>query len=178
MHMGLFFWEVDLFHSASNAMRCWWIDALWPVAGDCSAGRFTSFFLDSHPYRILSTTPIPFFSPDTVVRAMDGCICERTSTHGELRLPHTSVSLQIVFRRACCVLAHLFIRLSTNANAGFLGWDRCATNTFDYLLDRAALTGIPASVKSGICLVRIRSWLVSLSMLFVRSRDTHFVSSR
>ncbi|CDJ58176.1 hypothetical protein, conserved [Eimeria maxima] len=84
--------------------------------GDCSAGRFTSFFLDSHPYRILATTPIPCFSPDTVVRATDGCIHERTSTHG------------------------------------FLGWDRCATNTFDYLLDRAVFMETPASVKSGICL--------------------------
>ncbi|CDJ52090.1 hypothetical protein, conserved [Eimeria brunetti] len=85
-------------------------------AGDCSAGRFTSFFLDSHPYRILATTSIPFFSPDTVVKAMDGCIRERTSAHG------------------------------------FLGWERCATNTFDYLLDRAVILDTPASMKSSISL--------------------------
>ncbi|CDI85070.1 hypothetical protein, conserved [Eimeria praecox] len=85
-------------------------------AGDCSAGRFTSFFLDSHPYRILATTPIPCFSPDTVVKAMDSCIRERTSTHG------------------------------------FLGWDRCAANTFDYLLDKAVLLETPASIKPGVCL--------------------------
>ncbi|OEH80168.1 hypothetical protein cyc_00248 [Cyclospora cayetanensis] len=34
--------------------------------GDCSASRFATFFLDSHPYRILATTPIPLLSSDTV----------------------------------------------------------------------------------------------------------------
>ncbi|KAL8428388.1 hypothetical protein ACSSS7_007248 [Eimeria intestinalis] len=51
-------------------------------AGDCSANRFTSFFLDSHPYRILATTPIPLFSAETVVKAMNGSIRDRTSEHG------------------------------------------------------------------------------------------------
>ncbi|CDJ69233.1 hypothetical protein ENH_00066350 [Eimeria necatrix] len=83
---------------------------------DCSTNRFASFFLDSHPYRILATTPIPFFSPDTVMKAMDTSIHERTSTHG------------------------------------FLGWDRCLSNTFDYLLDRAAFLDSTAPSKSGLCL--------------------------
>ncbi|KAL8274728.1 hypothetical protein Esti_001333 [Eimeria stiedai] len=80
-------------------------------SGDCSANRFTSFFLDSHPYRILTTTPIPLFSAKTVVKAMNGSINERTSEHG------------------------------------FLGWDRCATNTSDYLLDCATLVD-PLNVAS------------------------------
>lgn len=56
---------------------------VWRGVGDCSAGRFCSFFLDSHPYRMLATTPIPLFSADTVVKAINGSIRERTSEHGE-----------------------------------------------------------------------------------------------
>ncbi|KAL8447528.1 hypothetical protein Emed_004316 [Eimeria media] len=89
--------------------------------GDCSANRFTSFFLDSHPYRILATTPIPLFSAETVVKAMNGSIRERTSEHG------------------------------------FLGWDRCATNTSDYLLDRATLIDPLSVASSGLKLAATTS---------------------
>ncbi|KAL8440499.1 hypothetical protein Efla_002376 [Eimeria flavescens] len=80
-------------------------------AGDCSAARFASFFLDSHPYRILAKTPIPLFSAETVVRAWEAAVKERTAEHG------------------------------------FLGWDRCAGNAADFLIDRAALID-PQSVVS------------------------------